>query len=195
MICILPLGSYEQHGRWPKDLDTKIASKVAEEIRKRVGGELLPPISFSASWEWEDSISLRVETLSMLLGDIASSCKRLGKALVVVNAHGGNSGLVQAIGRQYGFFVVDFWKACKIKVGHCDAVERAVAKELGIELEEQPFEKGWPERKVSLPKIGDSCYGWEEGVSVKECIEAIAEELKAIISCGSPRCPRSGSSP
>ena len=170
---------------------------MAEEIHKKVGGELLPPLPFSASWEWEDSISLRIETLSMVLGDIATSCKRLGKKLVVVNAHGGNSGLIQAIARQYDFFVIDFWKACNIRVGHCDGVERTVAKELGIDLEEQPFKEGWPEGKVNIPKIGDSCYGWEEEgpLEIINCIDGIVREIEAIIFCGSPLCQRSGSSP
>ncbi len=196
MICFLPLGSYEYHGSWPKDLDTKIALKVSEELGKRVGGEVLPPLPYSSSWEWEDSISLRVETLSSVLGDIASSCERLGKVLVVVNAHGGNSGLVQAIARQYGFIAIDFWKACRIRVGHCDGVEATVARELGIEVKDQEFERGWPEGRVTLPKIGDGCYGWEgRGINVFKCIGEIAKELEEVISCGFRRCRRSGSSP
>ncbi len=182
MLSFLPLGSYEQHGNLPWDLDTKIALRVAEELAKRLGGEVLPPLPYSCSWEWERSVSLRVETLAMVLSDINSSLVKMGKRLVVVNAHGGNSGLVQAIGRQEGFYVVDFWRACGIKVGHCDGVEVAVAKRLGIDVPETPFEEGWPEGKVSAPRIPEGCWGWKGDPDPYPCIEAIAEELGSLLS-------------
>jgi len=175
------LGSYEKHGNLPWDLDTKIAVRVAEELAKRVGGEVLPPIPYSCSWEWESSVSLRVETLVSILRDINSSLKRLGKELVVVNAHGGNSGLVQAIARQEGFYVVDFWRACGIKVGHCDGVEVGVAKELGIEVGEAEFEEGWPEGKVTRPKLPEGCWGSSEKFDLWKCLEEIAEELSSVL--------------
>jgi len=166
----------------PKDLDARIASAVARRLAELLGGEVLPPLYYSCSWEWEDSVSLRVETLASVLRDINFSLKRLGKELVVVNAHGGNSGLVQAVGRQEGFYVVDFWKACGIKVGHCDGAEVSVAKALGMELEVPEYRKGWPEGKVSLPKLPAGCWGFEGGdLDVESCIKEIAEELKNLL--------------
>ena len=180
MLAFLPLGSYEQHGALPWDLDTRIAVRVSEELAKRVGGEVLPPLPYSCSWEWERSVSLRVETLASVLRDINYSIRKMGKLLVVVNAHGGNSGLVQAIARQEGFYAVDFWRSCKIKVGHCDGVEVSVARELGIEVDEVSFKEGWPEGKVTKPRLPEGCWGFVEKPDVRRCLDEIAEELKEL---------------
>ena len=181
-VSFLPLGSYEQHGPLPMDLDTRIAAAVAERLAKELGGEVLPPLPYSCSWEWERSVSLRVETLAAVLRDVNESLKRMGKELVVVNAHGGNSGLVQALGRQEGFYVVDFWKACGIKVGHCDEVEVKVAKALGIDVEVPPFKEGWPEGRVSLPRVPEGCWGFKGEPDVEGCLSELASELSRLLT-------------
>ena len=103
-LYLLPIGSYEPHKGLPWDLDTRIAVKVAQILSERLRAEVLPPLPYSLSFEWEGSISLRIETLASILRDINDS---INGTLVVINAHGGNSGALQAIGRQEGFYVLD----------------------------------------------------------------------------------------
>ncbi|UXD22675.1 hypothetical protein IPA_07230 [Ignicoccus pacificus DSM 13166] len=185
-LFLLPIGSWEPHPGLEEDLDTRIAAKIAEILSERVGGNVLPPIPFSASFEWEESISLKVETLSAVLRDVNESIKKLGGALVVVNAHGGNSGLLQAIARQEGFYVIDFYGSCGIKVGHSALTECLVAKVLGVI--DTICEKGkeWPRRKVEGARIKVGRYD-EEGYSFYEiqikimrCLEEITKELKGL---------------
>jgi creatinine amidohydrolase/Fe(II)-dependent formamide hydrolase-like protein len=61
------------------------------------------------------------------------------KRIALVNAHGGNSGLIQAVVREWlslkpGVLVsvIDYWREAGIPLGHADKVEERVAKHLGI---------------------------------------------------------------
>ncbi|ALU11987.1 creatininase [Ignicoccus islandicus DSM 13165] len=161
-LYFLPIGSYEPHPTLPYDIDTRIARAFAEILAKEVGGTVLPPLSYSSSWEWEGSISLRIETISLLLRDLNSSIIRIGGRLIVINAHGGNVGLLDAIARQEGFYVIHFYKACGIKPGHSGEVECNVAKALG--LIDRTCSKGskWPREAIVKPRIELGSYDEEE---------------------------------
>jgi len=170
----------------PSDIDTKIAERFAELLAKGTNGELLPSLSYSSSWEWEGSVSLRVETLASVLRDLKNSIEKLGGILVVVNAHGGNVGLLDAIGRQEGFYVINFYKACGLRPGHSGEVECMVAKALGII--EETCERGgkWPEGLVVKPKIELGIYDemkldFHEVVeSIQRCAFKVVRELTEI---------------
>ncbi len=182
-FVFLPIGSYEPHPNLPWDLDSKIAKVFAELLASKVEGVTLPTLPFSVSFEWEGAISLRVETLAMVLKDIKDSIKG---TLVVVNAHGGNSGLLQALAREHGFYVIDIYKACGIKVGHAGKVECFVAKALGVI--DRACERGapWPEGRVSLPRLPVGSYDEEDPTfydvqrRLSMCINQIALELKRL---------------
>jgi len=182
-LYLLPLGSFEPHRGLPWDLDTRIALKFAQALASEVNAEVLPPIPYSLSFEWEGSISLKIETFSALLRDVRRSVKG---TLVVVNAHGGNSGALQVIARQERFYVVDIYRACKINVGHAGQSECYVAKALGVL--DGVCKKGvkWPQSLVDKPRIEVGVYDevdysfYEIQKRLIRCIHDIGKELKEL---------------
>ncbi len=91
-IAVLPVGSFEQHGRFlPLATDTLIACLIAREITTAYDLFLLPPITFGASHEhagFPGTVSIRA----------ADSLDRSGiTRLAVVNAHGGNYVLANVV--------------------------------------------------------------------------------------------------
>ncbi|MER7186102.1 creatininase family protein [Streptomyces hyaluromycini] len=94
-VAVLPVGSFEQHGRYlPLATDTLVACAVAAEIAAAYPVHLLPPVTVSCSHEhaaWPGTVSISAVTLHAVVTDIAASLRRSGvEALVVVNGHGGN---------------------------------------------------------------------------------------------------------
>ncbi|MEU6200098.1 creatininase family protein [Streptomyces sp. NPDC047061] len=94
-VAVLPVGSFEQHGRYlPLATDTLVACAVAREIAAAYPVHLLPPVTVSCSHEhaaWPGTVSISAVTLHAVVTDIAASLRRSGvEALVVVNGHGGN---------------------------------------------------------------------------------------------------------
>nr|WP_308344812.1 creatininase family protein [Streptomyces sp. ISL-94] len=94
-IAVLPVGSFEQHGRYlPLVTDTAIACVITQEIAGRYPVHLLPPITMSCSHEhaaFPGTVSISAKTLYAVIDDIRASLARSGiHRLVIVNGHGGN---------------------------------------------------------------------------------------------------------
>jgi creatinine amidohydrolase len=108
-VALLPVGSYEQHGPFlPLATDTLVACAVASAVagaargRPRARGlRLLPPLTVSCSHEhaaWPGTVSVSAVTLYAMVSDIAASLRAQGVgALVLVNGHGGNYVLGNAV--------------------------------------------------------------------------------------------------
>lgn len=107
-FAVLPVGSFEQHGRHlPLTADTMIAGVVAARLADERGGLLLSPVTVSCSHEHAGffaSVSIGAETLAATVRDIAASLDEQGvRSLVIVNAHGGNhvlANIVQEMNRR-----------------------------------------------------------------------------------------------
>jgi creatinine amidohydrolase len=108
-VVVLPLGSIEQHGpHLPVSTDYVIADETARALTQLLDNELslwrLPTLAFTKSDEhagMAGTVWLSADTLMRVLADIgrsvaASSARRL----VFLNAHGGNSALLQVACRQ-----------------------------------------------------------------------------------------------
>jgi creatinine amidohydrolase len=94
-VAVLPVGSFEQHGRHlPLATDTIVACAVAEVVATRYDLLLLPPITISCSHEhsgFSGTVSISASTLQQVIRDIALSLNQGGiRRLVLVNGHGGN---------------------------------------------------------------------------------------------------------
>ena len=109
-ILCLPLGSTEQHGpHLPLSTDTVLAEAFAREIVARYGEQLdlwqLPalPLGLSREHAWAPgTLSLSVATITALFRDLAREISRAlpAKNLLIINGHGGNRGILDALMRE-----------------------------------------------------------------------------------------------
>lgn len=107
-IAVLPLGATEQHGpHLPLSVDTDLAQAMVAEAARRLPADFpawfLPvlPVGFSPEHSgFAGTLSLKAETVLRLWTDIAESVHASGiRKLVLFNTHGGNTGLMDPVGR------------------------------------------------------------------------------------------------
>ncbi|NPV69461.1 MAG: creatininase family protein [Firmicutes bacterium] len=92
---IVPFGSCEQHGpHLPLDVDSVVASRLAEMVAIRVGGVVLPVVGYGQVWSakgFPGTISLRPETLVAIAVDICESLVSQGvERIILLSGHLGN---------------------------------------------------------------------------------------------------------
>jgi creatinine amidohydrolase len=94
---ILVVGACEQHGFLSLLSDVKIPLALAEAASKQTGTLVAPPMNFGSSpyfLTYPGTLSLRLSTLMDAVEDIIRSAYGQGfKRILVLNGHGGNSGL------------------------------------------------------------------------------------------------------
>ncbi|MCG7506124.1 creatininase family protein [Mesorhizobium retamae] len=107
-ICVLPVGAIEQHGpHLPVSVDRDLAEAVLERAlaEMEAGPSILalPGFSYGKSNEHgmiAGTLSLSAPTLLAILGDIAHSLTKTGfRRLVLLNAHGGNTPVLEIAAR------------------------------------------------------------------------------------------------
>jgi len=94
--AILPIGATEYHGpAFPYGTDSITAETLAESFARELGGTLLlPTLAYGVShhhlaWPW--TLSLRPDTMALVVRDIAESLLRHDlRKLLIVSAHDGN---------------------------------------------------------------------------------------------------------
>ncbi|ODN71063.1 creatininase family protein [Methylobrevis pamukkalensis] len=92
-LCILPIGATEQHGpHLPTGVDTMSAEAVALGVSARTGIPVLPALPYGCSpghsRKWPGTLSLRPETLSKLVLEIAEWVGHSGfTRLLILNGH------------------------------------------------------------------------------------------------------------
>lgn len=94
---ILVTGACEQHGYLSLLTDIKIPLALADAASRKTGVLVAPPLNFGCSpyfLAYPGTISLRLTTLLDALEDIVRSVYGQGfRRVLVLNGHGGNSGL------------------------------------------------------------------------------------------------------
>lgn len=100
---LIPMGATEQHGpHLPLGVDTFIPMHAAEEIARRTGVPIAPPVWFSPCEHhmgFPGTISVRPTTMIALLRDICQSLRRHGfRNFILLNGHtsGNNPSLLSA---------------------------------------------------------------------------------------------------
>lgn len=92
-MAILPVGATEQHGlHLPLGVDTLSAMAVAEGVSARTGVPVLPSLAYGCSLghspHWPGTLSLRPETLSRLVYELAEWLLAAGVTrLLILNGH------------------------------------------------------------------------------------------------------------
>ncbi|MFN4003811.1 MAG: creatininase family protein [Hylemonella sp.] len=107
-IAVLPLGATEQHGpHLPLSVDTDLAQGVAAACLPHLPADLpvffLPalPVGYSPEHQaYAGTLTLSAATVIRLWTEVAESVARSGvRKLVLFNAHGGQVGLLDVVGR------------------------------------------------------------------------------------------------
>lgn len=105
-VALVPVGSMEQHGpHLPFSVDIHVASKIAEDLEKRMPEIfLLPPIWTGVSahhMDYPGSITLRAKTFIDMLHDICASLRHHGfRQIILLNGHGGNRSSLEVLGQE-----------------------------------------------------------------------------------------------
>ena len=94
-LCVLPLGSTEQHAGLSLSVDSILAERVAAEAAAPLGVPVFPVVPYGLTpyfMAYPGTISLRVATYVALIRDILDGLHRQGfRGIVLVNGHGGNA--------------------------------------------------------------------------------------------------------
>jgi creatinine amidohydrolase len=109
-ILCLPMGSMEQHGpHLPLNTDTVLAEAFTGRIVERWGETYdlwqLPPLAAGLSREHDwapGTLSLSIAGMTAYLRDLGREIARSlpARDLLIVNGHGGNRGILEALGRE-----------------------------------------------------------------------------------------------
>jgi creatinine amidohydrolase len=108
-VLVLPVGAVEQHGpHLPVSTDAVIAQETGRAVVERFGDDLdlwlLPALTYSKSNEhahFPGSVWLSADTMLRILDDLGRAVASLpADRLVFLNAHGGNSALLQVANRE-----------------------------------------------------------------------------------------------
>ncbi|MCX8195574.1 MAG: creatininase family protein [Acidilobaceae archaeon] len=147
-IAVLPLGSLEQHCEGPLGFDSLVAERLAwracEELERK--GRLcviLPTLHYGFSPEWSEvkgTVSIGLHAYVQLISSILESLIRAGfRRIALLNAHGGNAGLLEAAARELSregvaIAVINYWQAAGLSLDHAGPAEESVARALGLDV-------------------------------------------------------------
>ncbi|MFN3804573.1 MAG: creatininase family protein [Pyrobaculum sp.] len=109
MVCILPVGSYEQHGpHLPPTVDTEVAQHVARRLAGEIKASVLPPIYYTCSREhshFPNTIWVNCRSFLQYFEDVLRSAVEKCGVVIVVAGHGGVKEAVALVASQLNYEV------------------------------------------------------------------------------------------
>ena len=144
--AIIPVGSLEQHGaHLPVSTDSLIAEYIAKLLSEKVGGFVLPVISYGVSFEHKPmfNVSLRNSTLSTMLCDTCISlAENRIREIIILNGHHGNTGALQYIPQEIqskipsyvNIHILHYWQMMTPEFDHAGEVETSLVLAIAPEL-------------------------------------------------------------
>jgi len=153
LVALIPIGSVEQHGpHLPMGTDSIIAEKIAKRVEEELKDKvvLFPTIYFTCSLEHSGFPYFGVSymTLFSYLVDLLNKVKEYFSSAVIINAHGGNSSLLDLVRRQINFtsekFKVYVFNVNELygKDLHAGSVETSILKFISPDLVKEERLKG-----------------------------------------------------
>jgi len=195
-ICLLPVGSVEQHGpHLPLTVDAEIAQRLSAELRRRVEGVFeYPTIYYSCSREhakFPGTVWVSYTSLYNYARDILRSMLSTCDRVIVVCAHGGACSVLEDVAREINYeeedirvVVFNLWKV--VEGDHAGEVETSTYLALGGRLVgERPVGEGGgdPRELNPLPtnRISPSgVVGRIERVEVRRGEELVKRALEVL---------------
>ena len=177
-LVLLATGATEQHGpHLATGTDILVSSTLVERAARAAGATaarpivIAPPLPFGASdhhLTFGGTISFSVSTMLSALGDVLNSMAASGaRRVVIVNGHGGNTGVVHAAaaaataGRELRVAHIDYWTllagspdAGADVPGHAGRFESAVVAALRPELVGDPPSRPEPPATPAVAGAG-----------------------------------------
>ncbi len=193
LVVILPIGSLEYHGwKLPLGTDTFIAEGLVRKCLKRNNNEennictaIAPPVYYGFSHEWigkGGTVSIDPALFIEYIDEILSSMRKSVGAdkIIIVNGHGGNTGLLEAITRKHqssggNVFLVDIWREASrhgLKFCHACSFE-ALLLEKVTGLKYEGIDKPCP------PNDYEACVSGRLDLSVDEFINQLCKKIRS----------------
>ncbi|MBT9458250.1 MAG: creatininase family protein [Burkholderiaceae bacterium] len=205
---VLPLGSVEQHAWLSLAVDAILSEEVAVAAAEPLGVPVYPaqPYGYTPTYmAFPGTMSLRLETLLAVMGDLIASVHHHGfRRVLIVNGHGGNqpvTGLLQQLmaehpGLQLKWHnwwaaprTVAFVRAEDPQASHASWMENFRSTRLpGVELPSSPKPQvdyarmALMDPQAKRAYLGDGCYGghYQQPDAVMDALWAVAvEETRA----------------
>ncbi len=198
-IPIVPFGSLEQHCEGPLGTDSIIVEALAREACVRARGQgvpciVLPTVHYGFSPEWASvygTVSLGVEAFTGLVQGMLDSLRRTGfRRILVLNGHGGNSGLLYSAIVEWStrhddaiVALADYWRVSGFDIGHASSVEERLLSDAGVEASMgdcPPIRIGGHARIVYPPREpvkAEPRQGGKPSVSLDSAAESLASLL------------------
>ena len=140
-VCVVPIGCIEKHGQHlPVGTDTQTAYYIAKEAAKLEDVVVFPGIYFGdvlGLYMWKGTIAFSSELLQQMLTELCAEIARNGfKKILILNGHGGNTGVLANFLRSTAHTKKDYvvMKRNEFQYSHIDLLKDIEAGEEFPEL-------------------------------------------------------------
>ncbi len=202
-ICLVPVGSLEQHGdHLPVFTDSLIAEHVCLEVARRARSDVFvtPPLwtGFSPHHlRFGATVTLAGATFAALMRETVESLQAWCARVVVVNGHGGNRGPLITLGVENGIESISYWEVVPTprmtalfpfdlgSVGHAGEFETSVMLEAFPDLVGEPGFGNEPivEQNAAflVPDMGESGVLGDPRAATAEGGRAVLDDVVAAL--------------